>query len=150
MRSTLARKEMKMNKALAYLGISMGLSFIFAVTYVVVFTLTLPETDEAHGSIPFEHPLVFPIMSMIAGISGLIGWPFFALLGWRSDPLTVAKIAGIPTLIFIIIATALDPSLGWFGSYFVCLAGLIYCAVRDREPGGQPGAVGNEGHHGAN
>lgn len=142
-------KEFEMNKALGFLGVSMGLSFLFAVTYVIVSTFTLPQSDLAHGQMPFEDPLVFPVMSIIAGISGLIGWPLFALLGRRSDPLTVAKIAGIPTFAFIIIATPFDPGLGWLGSYFVCLAGLIFCAVKHREPTGQQGAVGNEGHHGA-
>jgi hypothetical protein len=68
-----------MKKALTYLGISMGLSFAFAVTYVVVMTLTLPKADLAHGQTPFQDPLEFPIMSIVAGISGLVAWRHYSL-----------------------------------------------------------------------
>jgi hypothetical protein len=122
-----------MKKALTYLGISMGLSFAYAVTYVVVMTLTLPKADLAHGQTPFQDPLEFPIMSIVAGISGLVAWPLFAALGRYSPPVTVATITGLTTLLFIVVATPIQPSIGLFGAYIVCLSGLIYCSIRHRK-----------------
>jgi hypothetical protein len=129
-----------MKKTLTYLGISMGLSFAFAVTYVIVMTLTLPKTDLAHGQTPFQDPLVFPIMSIVAGISGLVAWPLFAVLGRYSPPLTVATITGLTTLLFIVVATPIQSGIGLFGAYIVCLGGLIYCSMRHRRINGQQSA----------
>jgi hypothetical protein len=132
-----------MKKVLTYLGISMGLSFAFAVTYVIVMTLTLPKTDLAHGQMPFSDSMVFPIMCFGAAISGLIGWPLFVVLGRHAPPMTVAKIAGLSTLVFIVVATPIQSSVGWFGSYIVCLTALFYCSVRYRNGNGQQSAGGN-------
>lgn len=129
-----------MKKTLTYLGISMGLSFAFAVTFVVVMTLTLPKTDLAYGQTPFQDPLVLPIMSIVAGISGLVAWPLFAVLGRYSSPVTVAIITGLTTLLFIVVATPIQPRIGWFGAYIVCLGGLIYCSVRHRSNAASPRA----------
>ena len=126
-----------MKKALSYLGISIGLSFAFAVTFVIVMTLTLPKTDEAYGQMPFQDPLVFPVMSMLATFSGLLGWPFFAILGRHCSPATVAKITGFTTLLFIVLTTPIQSRIGWFGSYIVCLGALIYCSVRHRNANGR-------------
>jgi uncharacterized BrkB/YihY/UPF0761 family membrane protein len=130
-------------KAFTYLGISMALSFVFAVTYVIVMTLTLPKSDLAHGQAPFADSLVFPIMSMIAGISGLVAWPLFAMLGRRAPPAAVAKIAGISTVVFIVVVTPFQSGIGWLGSYAVCLGALIYCSVRYGKDNGQQSAGGN-------
>ncbi|MGD0904392.1 MAG: hypothetical protein ABR924_15750 [Terracidiphilus sp.] len=121
-----------MKKALMYLGISLTLAFVFAIAYVIVLTLTLPKTDEAYGQNPFRDPFVFPIMATVAVASGLVGWPLFVLLGWRSPPATVAKITGITTLLFILLTTPLQSKLGWYGSYVVCLGALVYCWLRHR------------------
>ena len=115
-----------------YLGISMALSFISAILFVIVLTLTLPESDLAHGDMPFSHPLVFPAMVIWATIFGFSGWPFFYFLGRREDPRVVANITGSVVLGTIIIGTPFHPAFGFPGS---CLAGifaLIYCFIRSR------------------
>src|ERR1039458_7538338 len=134
-----------MRKALTYLGISMGLSFAFATAYVVVRTLTLPKTDLAYGKAPFQDPLVLPVMAMVAGVSGIVGWPLFAALGWHSSPAKVVTVVGLTTLLFIIVATPIRSSVGWYGSYVVCVAALLYCRLRCRSALGQPAASPNGG-----
>jgi hypothetical protein len=142
-----------MERALKYLGISMGLSFASAIAYVVVLTLTLPASDEAHGQLPFADPLVLPIMAMVAGLSGLIGWPLFVLFGWRVRPKTVAKATGVSVLVFIVAATPFRAAYGWPGCYIVCLLALVCCAIWFRQdsepvapPNGGPGTPsGNSG-----
>ena len=129
-----------MQKVLAYFGISMILSFVFAITFVIVMTLTLPKTDLMYGQMPFQDPLVLPIMSMFAG------WPLFAILGRRSSPVPVAKTAGIATLVFIVVATPIDARVGWFASYIVCLAALVYRFVRDAGRNGQQTHPGDRVH----
>lgn len=119
-----------MKKTLIYLGISLTLSFVFAIAYVVVLTLTLPKTDLAYGQWPFQDPFVVLIMTQVAAASGLAVWPFFAVLGWHIPPATVAKITGVTTLVFIVVATPLDAGFGFFGSYTVCLGALYYCYLR--------------------
>jgi uncharacterized BrkB/YihY/UPF0761 family membrane protein len=128
-----------MKKALIYLAISLTLAFVLAIAYVIVLTLTLPKTDEAFGEYPFQDAFVFPIMATVAVASSLVGWPLFLVLGRRSPPATVAKITGITTLLFILVATPLQPKLGWYGSYVVCLGGLVYCWLRHRNAGGHEG-----------
>lgn len=113
----------------------MGLSLIFAVTYVIVLTLTLPKTDLAHGQSPFQDPLVFPIMSLVVGVSGLIAWPLFAVLGRHAPPVSVAKIAGLTTFAFIVVVTPIQAIMGWAGSYVICLGALVYCSARYRSRG---------------
>jgi hypothetical protein len=130
-------------KIFTYLGISMALSFAFAVTYVIVETLTLPKSDKAYGQAPFEDPLVFPVMFMISGVSGLVAWPLFVWLGWRAPPAEVAKITGISTLGFVLVATPFRASIGWFGSYIVCIGALIYCFIKYRRGNGQQPCGGN-------
>jgi len=117
----------------------MALSFAFAVAYVIIMTLTLPKTDMAYGQRPFQDPLVFPIMLMGAGVSGLVAWPLFAFLGRHSPPATVAKFTGFTTLLFIVVATPIQPRIGLLGSYVVCLGALIYCFVRHRSSNGYRG-----------
>jgi hypothetical protein len=105
---------------------------MFAVSYVIILTLTLPKTDLAYGQWPFEDPLVFPTMAFVAGASGLVGWPLFYFLGRRVPVGIVAKFTGVTTLLFILVATPFQPRIAWFGSYFVCLVALVYCHVRYR------------------
>lgn len=119
-----------MKKTFTYLGISLALSFAFAVEYVIVTTLTLPSSDLAYGQALFADPFVFTGMSVIAGISGMVAWPLFAMLGRNAPTATVVKVAGISTLAFIAIVTPFQPFIGWLGSYCVCLGALIYCSQR--------------------
>lgn len=121
-----------MNRAFTYLTISMGLSFVAGVLFVIMMTLTLPESDMAHGQMPFQDPLVFPVMMIGAGISGMIGWPFFLILGRCCEPATVAKITGTSVILGIVIGTPFHPVFGWPGSYLICLLSLIYCFFRSQ------------------
>ena len=127
-----------MKKTFVYLGISIALAFIFAIAYVIVMTLTLPKSDLAYGQRPFQDPLVFPIMAVVAEASGLVGWPLFAFLGRHSPPALVAKITGITTLFFILAATPFQAGIGFIGAYIVCLGALVYCYLHHRPAGGQP------------
>lgn len=128
-----ANKMNIVEKILAYLTVSLFCSFVFAVSWVIVMTLTLPETDMAHGQVPFEDPLVFPIMSIFAGISALVAWPFYTFLGWRHSPVKVAIASGAVTMTFIVAATPFNAVIGWLGSYFVLLISLIICRLTLQE-----------------
>jgi hypothetical protein len=123
------------SKILAYLGISITSAFIFAITWVIVMTLTLPKADLAHGQMPFQDPLVFPIMSICAAVSGLIAWPFYTRLGWAASPVKVARRAGLVTVVFIIVATPFSAGIGWFGSYAALLIALIACSLGMKRSG---------------
>lgn len=122
-------------KMLAYLVTSVASAFIFAITWVTVMTLTLPKTDLAHGQMPFQDPLVFPMMSIYAAILGLIVWPFYAWLGWRVSPAKVAKRAALVTGVFIIIVTPFNAIIGWLGSYIALLITLIGCRLGAKQSG---------------
>lgn len=119
-----------MQKALSCLGISLMLSFAFALAFVIVLTLSLPVTDGAYGTAPFDHPLVFPVMSTVAIVSGLVYWPLFAGFGWHVPPETIVKVTGVATLSFIVVVTPLSALAGWMGSYVVCIGALLYCSAR--------------------
>ena len=119
-----------------YLGISLVSSFAFALAWVIVMTLTLPETDLAHGQMPFREPLVLPIMSMFATVSGIAAWPLYACLGWRLQPARIGVASGVATLAFILVATSLNARVGWLGAYPVLLISLIMCRIT-MKPGGQ-------------
>ena len=124
-------------KVMTYLGISVGSSFVFAVTWVIIMTLTLPRSDMAYGQAPFQDPLVFPIMSIIALISGLLMWPFYTYLGWRVPPAKAAGAAGTATLAFIVLATPFNAGVGWLGSYIALLIGLDVCRSKRKKDGQQ-------------
>jgi hypothetical protein len=117
------------SKIMAYLGVSVLSSFTFAVCWVVLMTLTLPETDMAHGQMPFQDPLVFPVMSVFAAVSAIAAWPFYLLFGWNLPPVKVGIVAGCVTLVFIFVATPFHAVLGWLGSYLVLLASLAVCRL---------------------
>lgn len=53
-------------------------AFVFAITWVVVMHLGLPETDGAYGQAPSQDPIEF-----IAMASALIGWRFYIVSGWK-------------------------------------------------------------------
>ncbi len=117
------------NKSMAYLGVSLLSSFVFAILWVILMTLTLPETDGMHGLMPFQDPLVFPIMSMFALMSAVAAWPFYTLFGWNLPPVRVGLVAGITTLLFILLATPINAGIGWLGSYIALLISLIACRI---------------------
>ncbi|MCA9439322.1 MAG: hypothetical protein KC964_00835 [Candidatus Omnitrophica bacterium] len=110
---------------IAYLLISFISSLLFAVAFVVVLTMTLPETDGAYGQMPFEDPFVFPIMRTWAIFSALVVWPFYVLCGWNLSPIRLGALVGIPTLVFIVFVTPFSPAAGWLGSYAVLIFSLI-------------------------
>jgi hypothetical protein len=118
-----------MKKVFLYLGISMTLSFVVAITFVVVETLSLPKTDLAYGLMPFQNHLMLFFMVIIAISSGFVFWLLSLLLGWHTPIKTLVTLTSIPTLIFTVIATPFNPAIGWFGSYIVCLIALIYCKL---------------------
>lgn len=110
---------------------------IFAVSWTIIMTLTLPKTDLAHGQMPFQDPLVLPIMSMVAVASAVLAWPFYATLGWRLPPARVGMAAGVATLAFIIVATPFNSGVGWLGSYVVVLISLTVCRFKMKQSGQQ-------------
>ena len=122
-----------MKRAITYLGVSMTLSSASAILFVIMMTLTLPESDMAHGQVPFADPLVLPVMLLVAGVCGILGWPFFVLLGWRADPLVVTKITGASVLGTVIVGTPINPALGWPGACLAGILALIFCFLRYRK-----------------
>lgn len=116
----------------------MTLSFASAILYVIVMALTLPESDMAHGQTLLADPVAFSVMILAAGVCGLLGWPFFLLLGWRADPLVVAKITGATVLATIVLGTPFHPAFGWPGAGLTGIAALIYCFLRFRNKLGEP------------
>src|SRR5690606_15549894 len=102
------------------------------ILFVIVMTMTLPESDMAHGQMPFADPLAFPVMMIAAAVCGLLGWPFFAFFGWRGNPLVVAKTTGATVLATIVVGTPIDPVFGWPGACLTGIAALIYCFLRFR------------------
>jgi hypothetical protein len=121
-----------MRRAITYLGISMTLSFVSAVLFVIVMSLTLPESDMAHGQMLLADPVVFPVMMLIAGVCGILSWPIFTLLGWRADPLIVTKITGATILCTILVGTPIDPAFGWPGACLTGFFALLYCFFQSR------------------
>lgn len=107
------------------LFVAFVLAFVFAIAWVIVMTFTLPPTDGAHGQAPFQHPLVFPVMSIFAGLAGTITFPFlyFAL---RDRVLAYS----IPCLVIIvmfeiILVTPFDARIGFIGSFAAYFVGLV-------------------------
>ena len=133
-RNTILPDKMnRIEKILTYLGISLASSFIFAVTWVILMTLMLPETDGAHGQVPFQDPLVLPIMSMFAAISALLAWPFYTVFGWRHSPVRFGITASVVTLAFIVVVTPINAGIGWMGSYLVLLVTLVVGKFKMKE-----------------
>src|SRR5438552_18987495 len=98
-------------------AISFGMAFLFAITYVVVMTLTLPKTDGAYGQMPFQDPLVFPVMAIGASFAALlVALPFY--FACRSLPLgrSVAIIVAV-TMAELVIVTPINSSAGLLGSF---------------------------------
>lgn len=105
--------------------LAVALSFLFALTWVVMMTLTLSPTDMAYGQAPFEDPLVFPIMSMFAGVAACFTYPFlyFALRD-RPFPKAPAILAGI-VMAEILLVTPFYASLSFLGSFVAYFVGLV-------------------------
>ena len=122
-------------KCMGYLGISLLSSFVFAITWVVIMTLTLPETDGAHGQMPFQDSLVFPVMSFYAILSAFVAWPFYTAFGWNLPPVRVGLVAGLATLLFILLITPFNSGIGWLGSYIALLISLIACRITMKQSG---------------
>lgn len=97
--------------------VSLALAFLFAIFFVVVMTATLPPTDLASGSGPFSDPLVFPVMSIFAGIAGVLTFPFvhFALRERKLLPgVAIAASFALGAIVFL---TPTSPPLGFLGSF---------------------------------
>ncbi|HVS70262.1 MAG TPA: hypothetical protein VHQ47_03290 [Phycisphaerae bacterium] len=106
-------------------AVSFAMAFLFAMTFVVVMTLTLPASDGAYGQRPFEDPLVFPVMAMGAAFAGLIGSvPFY--FACRSRPLgrSVAIVVGV-TMVELLVVTPLNGGIGFLGSFVAFAVGLV-------------------------
>jgi hypothetical protein len=99
------------------LVVSGAMAFLFAVVFVVTMTLSLPPTDGAYGSAPFSHPLVFPVMSIVASIAGVLVTPFvYAALRNRRLSQTLPIVAG-GTTAWIIAVTPFSVRWGFWGSF---------------------------------
>lgn len=120
------------------LFMAFGLSFAFAVLWVVVMTLTLPPSDGAHGTTPFSDPLVFPVMSIFASIAAIITFPFlYFTLRDREFPRAICILAGV-VVIEIVIVTPLHAPYGFLGSFAAYFVGL-YLARRHSPALVEPG-----------
>ncbi len=113
----------------AVLIISEGCAYVFAFAYVFVLTLSLPPTDAAYGRGPFADPLGVPVMSGVAGIAGLLVWPFLYLtLRYRRLRLCLPIILGV-TLAWIICVSPLHSKAGFLGSFAALGAALLLCKL---------------------
>ena len=110
---------------LKLLAICFGLAFLFAITWVVVMTLTLPPTDGAHGQMPFDDPLVFPIMSILASIAAILIYPFTYFAFRDRSLLKALGILAAAVLIEIFIVTPLNAGLGFLGAFGAYATGLV-------------------------
>ncbi len=115
---------MKRHHPLLILLLAFGLAFLFAITWVIVMTFSLPSTDGAYGQMPFADPLVFPIMSMFAGIAAVFTFPFlYFTFRSRSFPRAPLVLAGI-VMAVILVVTPIQPALGFLGSFIAYFVGL--------------------------
>ena len=119
-----ARSFMRRHHPLTTFSIAILLAFAFAVEWVVVMTITLPRTDLAHGQSPFQDPLVFPVMSVLASIAGVVTFPFlhFAVRD-RELRQAVPILAGTVALA-ILVLTPLNAGVGFAGSFVAYGVGL--------------------------
>ena len=111
---------------------SFAMAFAFAITFVIVMTLTQPKTDGAYGQLPFQDPLVFPIMAVGASFAALLMFtPFYFVC--RSLPLgrSVAIIVAV-TMAELLIVTPISARAGFLGSFAAFAAGLTAARVLAR------------------
>lgn len=122
-------RDVRTNPVLLLVFLSVVLAFLFATTFVVVMTLTLPRTDGAYGSAPFAHPLVLPVMSMVALPAGLLTSPML-VAALRTRPLRPGLLwaAGVP-LGAIVLLTPINAGLGFLLSFPAYAVG---CALASR------------------
>ena len=119
----------RIKDAIAWLAMCFLLSFVFAITWVIVMTLTLPPTDGAHGESPFSDPLVFPIMSMFASMAAIVVFPitYSVLRDQVMVPATLILAAVV--LVEIVVVTPFHASAGFVLSF---AASGIALAVANR------------------
>ncbi len=120
------------HSAFKMLVASFAMAFAFAITFVIVMTLTLPRTDGAYGQMPFQDPLVFPVMAIGASFSALIVFPFF-FSSCRSRDLgkSVSIIVGV-TMTELLLVTPFNIGAGLLGSFIAFAVGL--CVARKTAP----------------
>jgi hypothetical protein len=112
-------------RSIVWLAICFLLSFLFAITWVVVSTYTLPKTDLAYGQSPFEDELVFPIMSMIASAAAIIVFPFTYYALRDRTPLNASTVVAVIVLAEIVLVTPLNSAAGFVGSFLAFGIGLL-------------------------
>ena len=122
-----------MKKALKIFAGCMVGAFVTAIAFVVTMTLSLPKSDMAHGQMPFQDPLVFPIMSMGAGIAGIVVFPFAYLALRTKNIIHCAKIAFPLVLPATVILTICDIRYGLCGSFASAILALGLCALFGRK-----------------
>lgn len=107
--------------------VSEACALVFAFTYVIVLTLSLPPTDGAHNQVPFADPLVAPVMLAFAGMAGLLAWPFVcSVLRRRRVRSCLPVILGV-TLSWILFVTPFSKKAGLIGSFAAFAAALVFC-----------------------
>ena len=122
----------KMKKTLKIFSGCIAGSFVTAIVFVITLTLSLPESDMAHGQMPFEDPLVFPIMCIGAVVAGIIVFPFAYLALRTKDIIHCAKITFFVVLPTVAILTIFDITYGLYGSFISVAVALIACRFLGR------------------
>lgn len=130
-----------MHRVIAYLGVSVISSLVFATAWLIVQTLSLPEVFLAHGLSTLHHPPFLLGLSMPVAVCAIISWPFYTLLGWRLPPVKVGMITGASALTWIVVATPCNLWVGWPGSYLVLLLSLLVCRFTLKQE--RPTSVGS-------
>ena len=92
------------------------MTFAFAITFVIVMTLTLPKTDGAYGQMPFQDPLVLPVMAIVASFAALLlSMPFYFVCCSLPLARSVAIIVGV-TMAELLIVTPINAGAGLPGA----------------------------------
>ncbi len=115
------------HNGLELLLVSEACAFVFAIVFVITMTLSLPLTDGAHGQPPFADPLVLPVMSIFAGLAGLLAWPFVYLVLRRRRLRSCLPVILCLTLIWIVAVTPFHAGAGFLGSFGAFAVALLLC-----------------------
>ena len=101
-------------------------AFIEAVCFVVILSYSLPPTDMAYGSAPFDNEVVVLVMSAGAVATGLLVFPFSAWLLRRVNlsrsfgPLLIPGLVAFLMTPFIQIASVPLALIATVGGMFYC------------------------------
>jgi hypothetical protein len=123
-------------------AISMFGAFVSAITFVVMFTYSLPPSDGAYGQAPFEDPVVFPVMSMFAVGAGVIAFLGALAFLWRTSLLRSTCFVFVIVLTEIVLVTPTLHAAAVPGALVAMLAAMALSHWLFRESPERPSVSG--------